>query len=271
MIIALIERLHSKTCYFHLSIGEASITLQDLWCILHIPIFGTQVTFDHHDGVSTLCTLFECLEEDLHIRGRYEIHWDDFDYDDLTVVLACTVARLFIPDRHTHDFSIGWGQVMHDMIIDKQVFAWGPCLLATLYHQMHGIAYLRQESIGCGITLIQMWAYEHITIFYPTLDVDLEPEKPYAYRVIDMHLPGHVHLDNSGRYRVESGEEDVDISGETVSMRSFDRSDSEGDELASGSSSNDGDEGGGTGHDVDMAQDIDSRGVERGDEEGLRD
>lgn len=52
--------------------------------------------------------------------------------------------------------------------------------------------------------------------------------------------------------QVESGEEDVDISGETTSMRSSDRSDSEGDELALGPSSNDGDEGGDSGHDVDM-------------------
>lgn len=50
--------------------------------------------------------LFECSEDDFHIRGHYEIHWDDFDYDDLIVVLGCIVAGLLIPDRCTHGFPI---------------------------------------------------------------------------------------------------------------------------------------------------------------------
>lgn len=50
--------------------------------------------------------------------------------------------------------------------------------------------------------------------------------------------------------QVESGKEDVDISGETISMRTSDRSDNEGNESALGSSKNDGDEGGDIGHDV---------------------
>ncbi|XP_057870126.1 uncharacterized protein LOC131076811 [Cryptomeria japonica] len=67
--------------------------------------------------------------------------------------------------------------------------------------------------------------------------------------------------------QVDSGEEDVDISGEIASMSSSD----EGDESGSGSSSNDGDEGGDDGHDVEMPQDTEFGGAERGDEEGLRD
>ncbi|XP_059067868.1 uncharacterized protein LOC131858596 [Cryptomeria japonica] len=70
---------------------------------------------------------------------------------------------------------------------------------------------------------------------------------------------------------VDSGEEDVDISGETASMSSSDRSDSEGDESALGSQRSDGDEGGDSGHDVEMPQDMESRGAERADEEGLID
>lgn len=99
MIIALIEWWYSKTCSFHLPTGEVSITLEDVWRILHILIFGRRVSFDHHDGISSLCTLFKCEEQDIHIRGCYKIHWVDFDYDALTIVLACIVAGLLILDR----------------------------------------------------------------------------------------------------------------------------------------------------------------------------
>lgn len=128
-----------------------------------------------------MCTLFKCEEHNLHILGHYEIFWDDFDNDDLTVVLACTIVGLLIPDRHAHGFPIGWGCVKHDTIIDRCVFSWGPCLLVTLYHQMHGIVYLQQKSVGCGITLLQTWAWEHIAIFHLVLHMDLELDQPYAF------------------------------------------------------------------------------------------
>ncbi|XP_059068598.1 uncharacterized protein LOC131859087 [Cryptomeria japonica] len=63
--------------------------------------------------------------------------------------------------------------------------------------------------------------------------------------------------------QVDSGEEDVDISGETASMKNYDESDESG----SGSSSSGGDGGGDDGYDVEMPQVTKSVGAERGDEE----
>lgn len=60
-------------------------------------------------------------------------------------MLACIVVGLLIPDRHAHGFPIGWGRVIHDMIIGRHVFSWGPCLLAPLYHQMHGVTCNRNQ------------------------------------------------------------------------------------------------------------------------------
>ncbi|XP_059064424.1 uncharacterized protein LOC131856599 [Cryptomeria japonica] len=67
--------------------------------------------------------------------------------------------------------------------------------------------------------------------------------------------------------QVDSDREDVDIGGETTSMSSSDDSD----ESRSGSSSSDGDEGGHDGYTMEMPHDGESVGVDRGDEEGLRD
>lgn len=35
-----VERLHSETLYFHLPIGEITITLHEVSCLLHLPIRG---------------------------------------------------------------------------------------------------------------------------------------------------------------------------------------------------------------------------------------
>lgn len=96
-------------------------------------------------------------------------------------MFACIVAGLLILDRRALGFPIGCGCVTHDMTIHRCVFSWGPCLLATLYHHMHGVVYLQQKLVGCGITLLQIWAWEHIDIFCPALHINLELEKPYAY------------------------------------------------------------------------------------------
>lgn len=46
LITALVEHWHSETCMFHLAQGEMTVTLEDVWHILHIPIRGELVTYD---------------------------------------------------------------------------------------------------------------------------------------------------------------------------------------------------------------------------------
>lgn len=118
----------------------------------------------------------------MQISGRYEIPWARLDNDDLTIVLCGIVGGLLIPDRRGHGFPVGWGRVLHDMIVHHRLYAWGPCLLAMLYYQMHGIVYLGYRSISCGVTLLQTWAWEHISISRPVVHVDLQPSEPYAFR-----------------------------------------------------------------------------------------
>jgi len=50
LLMALYERWHTETNSFHLSIGEMSITLDDVACLLHIPIEGRML--DHPKKVS---------------------------------------------------------------------------------------------------------------------------------------------------------------------------------------------------------------------------
>ncbi|XP_058776110.1 protein MAIN-LIKE 1-like [Vicia villosa] len=41
MLMAFAERWHPKTSSFHLTYGEITVTLDDVSCLLHIPIRGT--------------------------------------------------------------------------------------------------------------------------------------------------------------------------------------------------------------------------------------
>ena len=46
LLTALAERWHSETSSFHLPTGEATVTLEDVWCILWILIVGELVVYD---------------------------------------------------------------------------------------------------------------------------------------------------------------------------------------------------------------------------------
>ncbi|GLJ16451.1 hypothetical protein SUGI_0279940 [Cryptomeria japonica] len=45
MLMALMERWDPDTCTFHLPVGELTVTLEDVYHILHLPIRGATVTY----------------------------------------------------------------------------------------------------------------------------------------------------------------------------------------------------------------------------------
>jgi len=52
LVCTLSERWHEETNNFHLFVGEMTITLDDVVCLLHIPIIGRLIEEDElsHDG-----------------------------------------------------------------------------------------------------------------------------------------------------------------------------------------------------------------------------
>lgn len=59
LLTTLAERWHPETSSFHLATGEATVTLEDVWHILHIPIHGEMIEYDPVTGRDALCRLFE--------------------------------------------------------------------------------------------------------------------------------------------------------------------------------------------------------------------
>ena len=43
------------------------------------------------------------------------------------------------------------------------------------------MAYRGGLSISDGVTLLQVWAYEHIVVFWPLVDRELVEDMPYVY------------------------------------------------------------------------------------------
>ena len=54
-------------------------------------------------------------------------------------------------------------------------------MLGMLYYYLHQVAYRGQLSISAGVTLLQIWDYEHISVFRPVVDRELVDDMPYVY------------------------------------------------------------------------------------------
>lgn len=72
LLIALAARWHSDTNTFHLATGEITITPEDCYRILQIPVIGALLPYGkiEEDGIEDLHLIFH----DDQIRG-YEIPW----------------------------------------------------------------------------------------------------------------------------------------------------------------------------------------------------
>ena len=60
LLTALVERFHSETNTFHLSMGEMTVTPEDIWRILRIPFHGARVVYDTvpQAGTAALSAVF---------------------------------------------------------------------------------------------------------------------------------------------------------------------------------------------------------------------
>lgn len=57
-------------------------------------------------------------------------------------------------------------------------------MLSHLYREIHQVVYLGYNSLFAGVTLLQVWAWEHIPVSRPIVDRDRLVGQAYAYGFI---------------------------------------------------------------------------------------
>ncbi|XP_059066342.1 protein MAINTENANCE OF MERISTEMS-like [Cryptomeria japonica] len=169
LLTAFTERWYTDHNSFHLSNGEISVTLEDVYMILHIPITGELVQYDHHEmgGTTTLRKVFD----DEMIDGS-KVRWEDMlmYYEPLTSILADLIGGFSCPDRISCGISVGWGCILLRMMQHRTRYAWGVCMLAHSYHDLYQGVYDGAASLASSVTLLQIWCWEHIDVTRPIHD-----------------------------------------------------------------------------------------------------
>lgn len=175
LINALIERWHQETHSFHLPIGEATITLQDIGVLTGLPVDGVAVT--GLDPTRKPQQWRELCQEILGVSppdsemsgGFLKIMWlmDQFSTplpEDATQAEVDRYTRAYIfsviggtvmPDRSGNKVKMIFLPLLRD--IDRiRDYSWGSASLAFLYRELCGATLPNVQQIGGYLTVLQV-------------------------------------------------------------------------------------------------------------------
>ncbi|KAG7578774.1 Aminotransferase-like plant mobile domain [Arabidopsis thaliana x Arabidopsis arenosa] len=184
LISALVERWRRETNTFHFTIGEMTVTLEDIALLLGLGIDGKPVIGVTYTTCSAICERYlgEAPASNYASGGMVKLSWLKEKFSECEVdasfekVERCTRAYLLYLVGSTI-FSTTTGNKVPVMYLplfedfdDAGTFAWGAAALAFLYRAL-GNASVKSQSTICGcLTLLQCWSYYHLNIGRPKLN-----------------------------------------------------------------------------------------------------
>nr|XP_043633221.1 serine/threonine-protein phosphatase 7 long form homolog [Erigeron canadensis] len=208
LINALVERWRLEANTFHLPIGEATVTLQDVQVIWCLPIDGPPMTDEwvsetknvdywndlcleylgffpidetDHNNLKNGCIKFQTL-------ASY-IHFTNFDSSDAEmcifmarrIILAIIGSELFL-DPKTYDVILFFFRNLRDLSREGRK-SWGSATLAYLYRNLSKGTTPTRKGIDGPFLLLQFWAWERMPrIASRVMTRKEERERPYAYQ-----------------------------------------------------------------------------------------
>ncbi|KAH1242729.1 Protein MAIN-LIKE 1 [Glycine max] len=201
LVSTFVERWHSETSTFHLSVEELTITLDDVSSLLHLPITGALHNFhalSTKEAIFLLTKLLEVSAEEARAettltRGAYvRLGWVRDIYE-----MRCQARRWIVAARAylLHlvgctlfaNMSTTYVHVVHlDASRDlgqSGGYDWGVSALVHMYDQLDEASRTTTRQIVGYLTLLQCWIYEHFPSVHQCVTDDTYQEtSPRASR-----------------------------------------------------------------------------------------
>ncbi|PKU70711.1 Serine/threonine-protein phosphatase 7 long form like [Dendrobium catenatum] len=130
LLTALVERWSPQTNSFHLTVGEMTITLQEVAMILGV----------HIDGPALVG----------HVRAY------------IFFILGCHL----LPDTSGSEIHLQYLTIMEDLVVFN-TYSLGGAILAHLYRELGEATQPSRANIAGCIHLLQIWAWEHLHVGRP--------------------------------------------------------------------------------------------------------
>ncbi|KAL0013037.1 hypothetical protein SO802_000106 [Lithocarpus litseifolius] len=181
LITALVERWRQETHTFHFTVGESTVTLQDVALLLGLQINGHVVTGNGDLQWDDLCEELLGVRPDrsvLHGSAlklswlRSCFHKPPPDADDLTLqryaraYILGLIGGFLFTDKSGADVQLIFLPLLRDFSYIEQL-SWGSAVLAYLYRELCRASKAGANEIAGPLILLQLWAWERLHIGRP--------------------------------------------------------------------------------------------------------
>ncbi|XP_028068168.1 protein MAIN-LIKE 1-like [Camellia sinensis] len=186
LISSFVKRWQPEMNTFHMTVGEMTLTLDDVGTILGLPIVGKSVSLpdvtDHHGVILLVYGLgiTECVaHEDVSTSSGNSVRLEwlrsqfagvtDSNPDEaiqctarayLLFLLGCT----FFSDKSGGKVPVVYLGLLMDLG-SIHTYAWGATALAFLYRQLGYASRSSVKQMGGYMTLLEAWIYKHFQAF----------------------------------------------------------------------------------------------------------
>lgn len=184
LISALVERWRRETNTFHFTVGEMTVTLEDIALLLGLGIDGKPVIGLTYTTCSAVCERYlgKSPASNSASGGMVKLRWlkdnfsecpDDASFEEVErrtrAYLLYLVGSTIFSTTTGNKVPVMYLPLFEDFD-DAGTFAWGAAALAFLYRAL-GNASVKSQSTICGcLTLLQCWSYYHLNIGRPKLN-----------------------------------------------------------------------------------------------------
>ncbi|EOX93433.1 Serine/threonine protein phosphatase 7 long form [Theobroma cacao] len=197
LISALVERWRRETNTFHFTMGEMTVTLQDVAFLLGLAIDGDPVIGITYTTCSKVCERYlgKAPDSTYASGGMVKLSWlkeffsqcpEDASTEKIEhhtrAYLLYLVGSTIFSTTTGNKVPVMYLPLFENFDVAGR-YAWGAAALAFLYRAL-GNASVKSQSTICGcLTLLQCWSYYHLNIGRPKLNRDpIHDHFPFVLR-----------------------------------------------------------------------------------------
>ncbi|KAL7092940.1 hypothetical protein ACP275_11G012700 [Erythranthe tilingii] len=186
LISALVERWRKETNTFHMTVGEMTVSLEDVAYLLGLPIDGEPVIGVTYTTCDSICVKYLGRSPDSGYTsgGMVKLSWLKETFSECSEnasieEVECNTRAYLLYLIGSTIFSTTTGNkvpVMYLPLFENfdvaGKYAWGAAALSFLYRALGNAAIRSQSTISGCLTLLQCWSYYHLNVGRPKLHHD---------------------------------------------------------------------------------------------------
>ncbi|XP_059317473.1 protein MAIN-LIKE 2 [Lycium ferocissimum] len=186
LISALVERWRRETNTFHFTVGEMTVTLEDVAYLLGLPVDGEAVIGVTYTSCEAVCIrlLGQAPDSGYTSGGMVKLSWlketfshcpEDASMEDIErytrAYLLYLVGSTIFSTTTGNKVPVMYLPLFDDFD-EAGKYAWGAAALSFLYRALGNASLRSQSTISGCLTLLQCWSYYHLNVGRPKLNHD---------------------------------------------------------------------------------------------------